>query len=306
MRLAYAHRSVGDEVHLTRDLTRGLFEPKYDRVYASTIFTMSVGRVDRLMQEWPDAIVGGTGTINPVAVEDVAPSHDEAYDYADYPNYSASLGFTQRGCRLKCKFCVVPAKEGKPRSVNTIWDIWRKDKPRHLHLLDNDFFGQEQWRERIEEIREGNFKVCLNQGINVRLIDDESAEALASIEYRDDQFKRRTLYTAWDNFKDEKIFMRGMDTLERAGIPGKNVMAYMLVGYDPTETWVRIIRRFDMMVERGIRPYPMVFDPDRRDLKKFQRWVIMRYYEFVPWEEYSSSVRGTVEVHPELGLHDNA
>jgi hypothetical protein len=37
---------------------------------------------------------------------------------------------------------VVPRKEGKPRSVNTIADIWRgKPWPKHLHLLDNDFFG---------------------------------------------------------------------------------------------------------------------------------------------------------------------
>jgi len=48
---------------------------------------------------------------------------------------------------------------------------------RHLHLLDNDFFGQpcEQWQARIEETRSGGFKVCLNQGINVRLLDDEAA-----------------------------------------------------------------------------------------------------------------------------------
>ena len=107
-----------------------------------------------------------------------------------------SLGFTQRGCRLKCKFCVVPTKEGKPRSINTIWDIWRGDPhPRKLHLLDNDFFGQDedQWRARIAEIQDGGFKICLNQGINVRLISEEGAKALASVEYRDDQFQQRRI-----------------------------------------------------------------------------------------------------------------
>jgi hypothetical protein len=61
--------------------------------------------------------------------------------------------------------------------------------PKHLHLLDNDFFGQprEQWQARVEEIRSGGFKVCLNQGINVRMIDDESAAALASIPLYDDE-----------------------------------------------------------------------------------------------------------------------
>lgn len=64
------------------------------------------------------------------------------------------------------------------RSVNTIADIWRGEPyPRHLHLLDNDFFGQtrDQWEARVGEIRDGGFKVCLNQGINIRMIDADAA-----------------------------------------------------------------------------------------------------------------------------------
>jgi hypothetical protein len=122
---------------------------------------------------------------------------------------SAAPGPTQRGCRLKCEFCVVPQKEGKARSFNTIHDIWRGPPyPKHLRLLDNDFFGQrrEQWQARIEESRAGGFKVCLNQGINIRMIDDESAAALASIPLYDDSFSTRRLYTAWDNIGDEDRF----------------------------------------------------------------------------------------------------
>jgi hypothetical protein len=57
-----------------------------------------------------------------------------------------------------------------------------------LRLLDNDFFGQpqEQWQVRIRKIREGCFRVNIAQGINIRLIDDECAEALASILCRPD------------------------------------------------------------------------------------------------------------------------
>ena len=38
------------------------------------------------------------------------------YDYKIYPDFEHSIGFSQRGCRLKCKFCVVSCcirKEGK-------------------------------------------------------------------------------------------------------------------------------------------------------------------------------------------------
>ena len=140
-------------------------------------------------------------------------------------------------------------------------------------------------RVRLTQI-DGKFKVCLNQGINVRLIDDEAAEALASIEYRNMKFNRRYIYTAWDNLRDENIFFRGVDRLERAGIPGKNIMAYMLIGYDPDETMDRIFHRVSRMTERGIMPYPMVYDNARKDLKAFQRWMVTGLYRAVPWKDY--------------------
>jgi len=202
MRLARHHRHRGDEVHFTRALERGLFEPEYDRVYGSAIFAFSSERVARLRRAFPDAIVGGTGSGSNVQIEDIEPGAPDALDYTDYPDFLPSIGFTQRGCRLSCKFCVVPTKEGRPRSVNTISDIWRgPGHPKQLHLLDNDFFGQpaEDWRARLHEIRDGGFVVCFSQGLNIRKIDDEAAAELATVEYRDDQFERRRLYTAWDN-----------------------------------------------------------------------------------------------------------
>lgn len=297
MRLSAWHKARGDAVTFTRETGHGLFEPIYDRVYASAIFKFSADKIARLKQTYPEAIIGGTGSDATATVEGViGEAHD--LDYSLYPTYTPSLGFTQRGCRLACKFCVVPGKEGKARSVATIADIWRGDgHPRHLHLLDNDFFGQpeDQWRARIAEIRDGGFKVCLNQGINVRHITQEAAEALASVEYRDDSFSERRIYTAWDNLKDEAIFFRGMDLLEAAGIAPKRVMAYMLVGFDKKETWERIWHRFNRMVERGIEPYPMVFDcratePERyRELKKLQRWTVTGLYRAVPFGEYDAS-----------------
>lgn len=292
MKLSHWHKSRGDEVVMTTELQRGLFEPEYDRVYGSAIFKFSQDRLMRFRREFPQAIVGGTGTPSPVTVEDIIGSEYENYDYSGYPDVDYSLGFTQRGCRLKCKFCVVPAKEGKPRNVNTIANIWRgAPLPKKLHILDNDFFGNPQWRERITEIREGNFRVCLSQGINVRLINKEAAQAIASIEYRDTKFERRRLYTAWDNLKDEGVFFRGLDMLEEAGIQAPNIMVYMLVGFDKAETWERIWHRFNRMVERGVLPYPMVFDRSRKDLCAFQRWVTMGLYRVVDWMDYESRLK---------------
>ena len=292
MKLAHWHKSRGDEVRFVSNLEKGYREPEYDVVYGSAIFAYSADRLSRFRAYWPNAIVGGTGSGSPQTIEDLIGSDYEHYDYAGYPNFKASIGFTQRGCRLSCKFCVVPKKEGKNRSINTIHNIWRGEgHPKKLHLLDNDFFGQEFWRERVDEIIEGEFKVCLNQGINVRLIHDEGAAALAHIQYRDDSFSERRLYTAWDNIGDEAIFFRGIDTLERAGVPAKHVMAYMLIGYDPKETTERIFYRFQKMVDRGILPYPMVYDRSKKELREFQRWVITGLYRAIPFSEYKVSYK---------------
>lgn len=299
MKLAHWHRAQGDSVTFTRSLSRDVFEPEYDRVYGSSIFTFSSNRVAAFREQFPEAVVHGTGVDgdSPLfTVEgEIGIAEYEHYDYSDYPNFPYSIGFTSRGCRMKCAFCGVPRKEGKPREVNTIADIYRGDgHPRLLHLLDNDFFGQPNWDDRIREIIDGGFKVSFNQGVNVRLIDDRAAERVAQTPYYDDQFKVRRFYTAWDNLSDEKIFFRAVDRLEKAGVPPTHLFVYMLIGYDPKETMERIMYRFNRMVERGIKPYPMVYDkPNAQpELRAFQRWVNGRYYKFIPFDQYDVNARG--------------
>src|SRR5215218_3448372 len=102
MRLAAFHRARGDEIRFTRSPYRHLDEPVYDAVYGSAIFAFSSERVVRLQAEIPDAIIGGTGTKSPFKIEQL-PGFEECG--LDYPEFTASIGFTQRGCRLRCGFC---------------------------------------------------------------------------------------------------------------------------------------------------------------------------------------------------------
>jgi hypothetical protein len=299
MKLAHWHRAIGDEVHFSRSVDRELFEPDYERVYGSVLFDFSGDRLARFKTAWPEAIVGGTGAgldLLAATVEDLIGRQYEHYDYSGYPDFKESIGFTARGCRLNCGFCCVRKKEGKPRVTNTIGDIWRGDPwPKKLRLLDNDFFGQprECWSARIREIREGSYRVNITQGINIRLIDDEAAEALATIEYRDTKFQRRKLYTAWDNLKDEEVFFRGVDRLQRAGIPPTHLRVYMLIGYDRAETWQRILYRFERMTAIGIQPFVMVKDRARTDLRAFARWANLGLYRIVPWPRYRAPGKTT-------------
>ena len=53
-----------------------------------------------------------------------------------------------------------------------------------------------------------------------------------------------------------------------------------------SETMEEILYRFGELVALGCQPYPMVYDPKRKDLKAFQRWAVTGLYRAVPWKEY--------------------
>lgn len=297
MRLSAWHRERGDDVFL------GHCNEKPGRIYASSVFTATAKRRRQVRELWPEVVEGGTGYGSTVTLDEVLGCDAEQVrpDYSLWPDFPHSLGFTARGCRLSCKFCVVPGKEGKPKAVHGVYEIWRgPGHPKNILLLDNDFFGQPRahWKARVMEMAEGGFRVNFNQGINCRLVDEEVAEAVASIDYRDAEFKAKRLYTAWDNLRDEQRFKVGVAKLVAAGVKPRHLMVYMLVGFDPAETEEAILHRFNEIVALGCLPYPMVFNRERRDLQAFQRWVLRGFYQrrasrggrpLVPWSEYRDS-----------------
>lgn len=291
MRLAAHHRTLGNEVVLWQTHTQvgidsALFLEQPDLIYASLIFKRSRELGEYVFRSHPGALVGGTGWDLTKTLEGVGIT-TKKQDYSIYPGWRQSIGFTQRGCRMSCAFCVVPQKEGKVTPEQTIADIWRGDPwPRELLLLDNDFFAQANpWRERIAEIREGNFKVSFNQGINARMLNEESAEAIASVRYYDDGMKTRRIYTAWDGLEDEHTVMRGMELLVRHGVKPDHIMVYMLIGYWKDETDVDWLHRQSKIRSFGARPYPMPYRRTRETIG-FQRWVVMRHDLIVPWQKY--------------------
>ncbi len=299
MRIAAHHRAKGDAVELrkagnAKSLQRDLFDD-HDVIYASLIFTRTRPLAEQLLAAYPKkAFVGGTGWHLESKLENVGIDTVEQ-DYSIYPSYRQSLGFSQRGCRLRCPFCVVPRKEGRVRQVQTINEIWRGDAwPKEVVLLDNDFFGQPDWRSRIDEVRDGRFKVSFNQGINARFLDEETAAAIASVEYRDDGMSRKRIYTAWDSRKDEKRLFRGLQHLVDAGVRPDHILVYMLVGYWPGERHEDREHRRARLREFGASPYPMPFERTR-ELVAFQRWVIGAYDKTIPWEQWWNDAGGRPE-----------
>jgi hypothetical protein len=289
MRVAQHHSALGDEVRFrwTGSPRRELWDSP-DVVYGSAIFEKSKPAIEQLLHEFPTAIIGGTGV-------DVA-SNLEAFgintntqDYSIYDGWRQSIGFTQRGCRLKCPFCVVPRTEGAGRANQTIWDIWRGEPwPREIILLDNDFFGQPDWAKRISELQQGRFKVSFNQGINIRFLTDETAAAISSVDYRDDSMKVKRIYTAWDSTKDERRVFDGLQRLVDRGVKPDHIMVYMLIAYWPGETESDWEHRRKTLREFGARPYPMPYvrTPASRG---FQRFVVGAYDKRISWKDFTAA-----------------
>jgi hypothetical protein len=292
MRIAAHHRNFGDSIEFRwgrniENCRRSLFDEP-DRVYASCIFERTRLHAEEVRTYFSEAVIGGTGWDPASSLESVGITTRQQ-DYSLYPQWQQSIGFTQRGCRLKCPFCVVPTKEGRIREELTITELWRGDPwPRELILLDNDFFGQPHWRNRISEMRDGGFKVSFNQGINARFLDDETAAAIASVDYRDDQMKTKRIYTAWDNRKDEDRLFDGLNALVRHGVKPDHIMVYILLGYWPWSDLSDWEYRRARLREFGCRPYPMPYERTRQAVG-FQRWCIGAYDKRISWTDWEAA-----------------
>lgn len=298
MRLSAHHKKLGHKVKLKVAPNRGSLkqatwaenemEEKADIVYGSLIFERTRSLAEELKKAYPKVILGGTGLDMDTALEDLGVGDDQ--DYTIYPGFKNSIGFTQRGCRLKCPFCVVPKKEGPISDKSSIAGLWRGDPwPKNLLLLDNDFFGQPGWQQKIDDIRAGKFRVCFSQGINARMIDRTAAEALGSIDCRDDAFERRRIYTAWDSKKDEERLFRGLNLLvEHGGFKPDHIMVYILIGYWPGETIEDRLYRQRKLREFGARPYPMPY-VRTPELVGFQRWCLSSSDKRIPWDVWEAA-----------------
>lgn len=295
MKLSHWYKKQGHEVTLRKakniqSVGPRLWDLKWDEVYASLIFTRTRPLAERLKSIYPDVELGGTGWDTSLSLTDIGiTSTDIELDYSLYPDFEPSIGFTQRGCRLKCPFCVVPQKEGPVVENNTISQIWRgPGHPKQILLLDNDFFGGRSWKTRIKEIQDGGFQVNFTQGINARMLTQETAEAIATVDYRNSKFSRRCIYTAWDNRKDERRLFAGLNTLKAAGVKPRHIMVYMLIGFWPGETDEDWEYRRQQLRDFGADPYPMPYERNPKTVG-FQRFVCGAYDKRVSWEDWKAA-----------------
>lgn len=299
MKISSYYKSIGEEVEFVKE------GKEYEKIYASTIFTRSKDICLDLQNKYEDKIeIGGTGwDINKVLPDEIELMKPDYNLYTADMIYErikrgigkkeskmkkaqqivdAGLGFTSRGCIRSCEFCFVPKKEGKFREVASISDLINP-RSNVVILHDNNFTADPHCIDKLHEIRDRKLIVDINQGCDVRLMNDNIAKALSEVKHL------RSLHYAWDLMYFESKVIDGIKTLKKYIKPYKH-MCFVLVGFNTT--FEEDMYRFKTLVDLGVAPFIMIYN-QKEDirLKHFARWVNSRIYKSCRWEEYEPWIK---------------
>lgn len=273
LKLRAWHQAHGDQVN-------GSETP--DIVYISCIFTWNASTARGVATTFPGSKVrlGGSG----LNLSDKLPLKVESMKVdwaAEGMNYA--IGFSSRGCIRACPFCIVHEKEGNLYETSNIVDI--AGDMGKVVLLDNNFLASPRLIEKCAELTDNDYAVNFNQGLDIRLVNQQIAYLLKDIRYYDWRFNHRTLFFAWDNPTEERQIMRGIDFLKSAGIPTKDMTFYVLVGFDTTFDQDQY--RVQKLLDNGIHPQILLYNNTKdKTLRAYAKYVNRRYYKVCDWLDF--------------------
>lgn len=298
MKLSTWHKQQGNDVYLN-------YCESPDKVYMSTLYQWNRHEVEKMLQMYPEAEVGGTGwnlhKNLPDTIEACKPDYD-LYTVDDIlPRIrggiatkaskiakaeiivNAGIGFTSRGCIRKCGFCFVPPKEGDLRQVGNISDLVNT-KSNVLILLDNNITADPDIIDKLHEIRDRGLIVDITQGIDVRLMTSEIAQALSEVKHL------RSIHYAWDLMSFERQVIDGIKVFSQQVKVYKH-LCFILTGYDTS--FEEDMYRFKRLDELGIAPYVMPYNKKYPDAKHhyFTRWVNSKIYKVCSFEDYEPWIK---------------
>lgn len=277
MKISTYHKNLGDDVDWYEPL---LDYYDTDILYHSQIFTFT-----EPYKYYPlnaKIIRGGTG----IDIQSKLPQEIESIvdlDYSLYPDCDYSIQFLSRGCIRNCGFCLVREKEGL---VHQVKPLNLNPNGKWINLLDNNLFSCKEWRENVEILKSYNQPIDFNQGIDLRILNEEQCKALKSL-------KIKQIHCAWDNYKDKDIILPKIELLCKYIKPYK-ITCYVLVGFEDKEIIEQDLERVISLNKLGVNPFAMGYvdfnNPNyekSESVKNFCRWVNMKAcFKSCTWEEY--------------------
>lgn len=173
MKISSYHKARGDNVEWYNPLC------SYDKVYMAKVFSFTPGYGYYINTDQIEK--GGTGyDIKKILLPDIEKA------IPDYNLYNIdkalAYGFLTRGCPNKCKWCVVPAKEGKITPYMDIEEIAVNGR-KNIILMDNNVLASDYGLQQIEKIVSMGVRVDFNQGLDARLVTDDIARLLARVKW---------------------------------------------------------------------------------------------------------------------------
>lgn len=261
MKISAWHKLNGDEVMLNMPIFSS------DMRYASLLF-------DKNKKHFIADVYGGPAfeySILPGEFENAKPDYS-LFDL-DY-----SVGYTFRPCFNTCSFCKVPKMNHPSITHNSIWDF-HDSKLKKICLLNNNTFQDPKWKETFEEIWDADLTVIDENGYDVRLLDDEKANALKKTKFQG------SIHFAFDRIQDEALVLSGLEVLKRHKIKAR---FYVLVGYNSNID--QDIYRCQKLIEHGFDPYIMPYIRNK-STKRFKRFIdsfMWRKYKTIKeaWQNY--------------------
>ena len=226
-KIARFHKQHGDDVSWVLPLEH------YDRIYISKVFNFSPDDLTTFNAN--EVVRGGTGydlhSQLPEEIDRMQP------DYSIYPNVPAdtAYGFLTRGCPNKCRWCIVPRKEGHIRPYMDVDEIAIEGRHK-LVLMDNNILAAGDYaKEQLQKIIDRGYRVDFNQALDARLVTDDFARLLAQVKWLDNNRIRFGCDTHYQIAECE----RAMDMINQYGFTGQYFL-YTMLNNDINECYGRI------------------------------------------------------------------
>ncbi|MFI3255421.1 MAG: radical SAM protein [Eubacteriales bacterium] len=268
--------------HKARDDSVEWWQPMedYDRVYSSKIFDFT--------PENPflpkSTIKGGTGYRDIPLDQTLAPEIDDCFpDYTIYPNCDYAIGYLTRGCPNRCRWCVVPQKEGAIKPYRLWQDVVREDSMK-LTLMDNNILACSHGLSQLEELTATKYKIDLNQGMDARLVTPEIAQLLSKLRWQ------RYIRFSCDQISQLDHIQKVVDMLGEFGVLPYRIFVYLLVTKDIENASFRVEELKKMgklcVYAQSEQNASLGILPNKAQKEFSSRYMYSRCYLKETWEEY--------------------
>jgi len=261
MKLSKFYKEAGYQVDLyklgikfnSKKITNTYWAKGYSKVFVSCIFAKNKSNLR--VKGCKDIVYGGTGYD---LLAKLAPEVERCQpDYSLYEDdeIDTSIGFITRGCIRKCKFCFVPIKEGMLHEYRPVEDLVGQmivEGHKKIRFLDNNILAYDKHMNVFRYLTDAKIRCSFNEGLDLRLITDENAEALSKLRYYPSEY-----LFAFDDIKLQRIVTEKIAVVKKYIPKDWHLKVYIYCSKD-MDFITEVKPRLEWCRENKVLPYLML------------------------------------------------